>query len=241
MAEVPCTFRGWLKLPRLTRRGWRGRPSVTVEALRNYSPAFRDQPWVAYRVKDTTKGPMVWEVKHVRLYPQNEDGEPGLPVHLVIARNALDHGEVKYFVSNAPARTPVQQLLLVAFTRWSVERCFEDEKTELGFDHFEGRSYTGLIRHQRLVALTYLFCVEACQRWRGEKSGVDGVPGEDSVECVGSVLEANASRADGDVGEGEPDPSADAATQCFCAAMPHTRNTAKAAGSRHQAELRPAV
>jgi SRSO17 transposase len=34
----------------------------------------------------------------------------------------------------------------VAFSRWRVERCFEDQKTELGFDHFEGRSYRGLIR-----------------------------------------------------------------------------------------------
>ena len=91
-------------------------------------------------------------------------------------------------------------MLLVAFTRWSVERCFQDEKTELGFDHFEGRSYTGLIRHQRLVALTYLFCVEACERWRGEKSGVDGVPGEECVECLGVVLGLDAGSADGVAG-----------------------------------------
>jgi SRSO17 transposase len=241
VAEVPCTFRGWLKLPRLTSRGWRGRPACTAESLLKHSQALAEQPWVAYRVKEGTKGPMVWEVKHVRLYPQNEDGEPGLPVHLVIARNALDKGEVKYFVSNAPARTPVQKLLLVAFTRWHVERCFQDEKTELGFDHFEGRSYVGMLRHQRLVALTHLFCVEACERWRGEKSGADGVPGADGVECVGIVVGADAGSADGVAGEGEPDHPEGAAAQCRVATVPHAANTAKAAGSRHQAELRPAV
>jgi SRSO17 transposase len=65
---------------------------------------------------------------------------------------------VKYFVSNAPPGTLVETLLLVGFSRWRIERCFEDGKTELGLDHFEGRSYTGLLRHQRLVALTHLFC-----------------------------------------------------------------------------------
>jgi hypothetical protein len=29
-------------------------------------------------------------------------------------------------------------LLLVAFQRWRIERCFEDSKTELGFDHRGG-------------------------------------------------------------------------------------------------------
>ena len=39
-----------------------------------------------------------------------------------------------------PPATPVKELLHVAFSRWRVERCFEDQKTEWGFDHFEGRS-----------------------------------------------------------------------------------------------------
>jgi SRSO17 transposase len=241
VAEVPCTFRGWVKLPRLTKRGWRGRPASTVESLLQHSRAFTDQPWVAYRIKDGSKGPMVWEVKHVRLYPQNEDGDPRLPVHLVIARNALNRSEVKYLVSNAPAGTPVKNLLLVAFTRWSVERCFEDEKTELGFDHFEGRSYTGLIRHQRLVALTHLFCVEACERWRGEKSGADTVPGEDGIECLGAVVGAEPGLADTAFGEGGPEHRAGAATQRRGAAMPHTRDEETIAASGQSAELRQAV
>src|SRR4051794_36129907 len=67
---------------------------------------------------------MVWEVKHTRLVPKDEDGLPGEPLHLIIARNVLDPREVKFFVSNAPPETPVATLLLVAFSRWRVERCF---------------------------------------------------------------------------------------------------------------------
>src|SRR5439155_11369790 len=50
VAEVPCTCRAWLKLPRLTDRGWRGQPASAVEDLLKHAPALRDQPWVAYRI-----------------------------------------------------------------------------------------------------------------------------------------------------------------------------------------------
>jgi hypothetical protein len=99
------------------------------------------------------------------LFPKREDGDPGWPLHPVAARYALDRSEVKYFISNAPPEAAVETLLLVTFSRWRIERCFEDGKTELGLDHFEGRSDTGLIRHQRLVALAHLFCARVCERW----------------------------------------------------------------------------
>jgi SRSO17 transposase len=38
-------------------------------------------------------------------------------------------------------------LLLVAFSRWRVERCFQDDKSEIGLDQYEGRRYLGLKRH----------------------------------------------------------------------------------------------
>lgn len=65
--------------------------------------------------------------------------------------------EVKLFISNAPAKTSVETLLKVAFSRWRVERCFEDDKKYVGMDHFEGRGYPGLMRHQILSAVSLLF------------------------------------------------------------------------------------
>jgi len=55
-----------------------------------------------------------------------EDGLPGEPLHLIVARDVLNPGDLKFFVSNAPEETPVDSLLVVAFSRWPVERCFED-------------------------------------------------------------------------------------------------------------------
>ena len=159
VAEVPRTSTGGMHAPYVTyrpyRRGGRGRgravprvghgirPARSVERHLRESDCFTDQPWRRWRVKETQKGPMVWETKHARIVPKDGQGLPGKPLHLIVARNVRDTAEVKFFLSNAPAETPLKELLVVALSRWRVERRFEDQKTELRFDHFEGRSYLG--------------------------------------------------------------------------------------------------
>jgi SRSO17 transposase len=189
VAEVPSNCTGWLKPPRVRGRGLQPeRPARSVANWLRLSPKLRDQPWVAYRIKDGHKGPVVWEAKRVRFFPRTEDGDPALPVHLVVARNVLEPTTVKYFLSNAPAGTRLETLLWVAFSRWRVERCFEDEKTELGLDHYEGRNYTGLLRHQLLTAVAHLFLARVVDQERGEKPGTDGVPGADGAGGVSEVV-----------------------------------------------------
>ena len=69
------------------------------------SPTLRDQPWLRYHVKDGEKRPCrVGSQADSHRDEGRDDGLPGLELHLVVARNALDHNEVKFFVSNAPAR-----------------------------------------------------------------------------------------------------------------------------------------
>jgi SRSO17 transposase len=193
VAEVPKNTCGWLTEPRVTERPYRthprGRPrskrrlvSGQPEARRldewlDRHPQLRDHPWEKYRLDDRQKGPSVWQVKHVRFHPRVDGGLPGAEWHLLVARHVLQDGEVKYFVSNAPAGTPTATLLYVALTRHRVERCFQDQKSELGLHHFEGRTYVGLLRHLYLTLVSYLFAVRAVVARRGEKPGVDGPPG----------------------------------------------------------------
>jgi SRSO17 transposase len=141
-----------------------------------YSPELRDQPWVRYRVKDGEKGPMVWEVKHTMITVKDEKGLPGMPMHLVVARNVLKADEIKYFISNAGEDVPVQTLLLVGFSRWRVERCFEDQKQAVGLDQWEGRRWLGLKRHLIITSVSYLFLARVREQQRGKKSGPDGLP-----------------------------------------------------------------
>jgi transposase len=151
-------------------------PKAVEEHLQS-SPELSRQRWRKFHVKDGEKGPQVWEAKHVWFYPHDGEGMPLEPVHLVVTRNVLAPQQIKYFIAFAPRETPLEVLLLVAFSRWRVERCFEDQKTELGFDHFEGRTYVGLLRHQLLTAVTHLFLSRMTLLGREKKSPVNGLPG----------------------------------------------------------------
>lgn len=191
VAEVPRSFRGWLKAPRVVTRAYhrhgRGR-GRRIPRLASGSPkprrvdallkerVFRDQPWRPWRVKESEKGPIVWECKSAPLTIKDQKGLPLGPWQLVVARNVLNPKEIKFFVSNAASRTGVGTLLKVAFSRWRVERCFEDQKSELGLDQYEGRRYLGLKRHLIVTNVSYLFLAQVRQEWGEKKSGSDDLP-----------------------------------------------------------------
>ena len=88
----------------------------------------------------------------------------------------------------------------MAFSRWRVERCFEDQKGEIGLDQYEGRRYRGLKRHLILSCVSYLFLSRMRQEFGGEKSGADGVPGAYGGGGVDPVLVVGAVAAEGVAG-----------------------------------------
>ena len=95
--------------------------------------------WEAFHIKNTEKGPVVWEACIGDIWVV-EDRLPPAARRLIVARNILD-GEIKYFLSDATQDTPVETLLHVAFSRWRIERIFEDAKAQIGLDHVEVRNY----------------------------------------------------------------------------------------------------
>jgi SRSO17 transposase len=248
VAEIPVTFRGWIRPPRVTTRrrsriGRPGAPARVVAGSRPFlsvrdhleqSPELRDQPWRRFHVKDGEKGPMVWEVKHVWFYPNGTDDLPMAPLHLIVARSVSEPDKIKFFVADAPRDTPLAVLLHVAFSRWRVERCFEDQKTELGFDHFEGRSYIGLMRHQTITALTHLFLSRVQQQWGEKESGADGLPDSDGGQCVGAILVAPRLRGPATARTGGADRSRHTDAQSSCAEEPPQANIAKITKHGHQ-------
>ena len=76
--------------------------------------------------------------------------------------------EVKYYVSNADAATPLATLAEVACTRHAVEDYFEDAKSYLGMAQYETRSYVGWHHHMSLVAMAHLF-ITLTRRALGKK------------------------------------------------------------------------
>jgi SRSO17 transposase len=161
---------------------------------------FKGQTWRRFTLQRQTLAAQVWEVRSGQVWLQR-DGRTNHPrcrptertYWLIVARN-VQSGEVKYFVSNAPPRTSLRKLLLVAFSRWGVEHVFRVAKSEIGFDHFEGRSYSGLMRHLVLCQVVMLFVAGQTTRLRGGKSrpvgtddGADGSCAERGVPPVAAA------------------------------------------------------
>jgi len=55
-------------------------------------------------------------------------------------------------------------LLRLSRSRWHIEQYFQRGKTDLGLDHYEGRSWRGFHHHLVLSALAYLFVLALKQR-----------------------------------------------------------------------------
>lgn len=179
VGEVPANFHGWLQKPRIVHRGpkrrrptkhprvTRRRPSSEVRNLLKYSCVFREQSWQRYRIKDTHKGPEVWEVKWAVFWRKGEHGLPTRRHCLLVARNVLT-GEEKFFLANrvpGEGAVTLRWLLRVAFGRWSVESCFREAKEELGMDHYEVRGWRCVHRHFFVTQLSHLFCARVRQEY----------------------------------------------------------------------------
>jgi SRSO17 transposase len=198
VGEVPAHLTGWTKPPPVmlkehAARNVTGHPRTfprvkilpgdmhkprRVNTLAARSPVFTGQRWEKFHVKDDQGGAVVWEAKEGDFHLRRGGRHVGVPSwahRLIVARNVLT-GEVKHFVSNAPMAVPLAALLKVAFTRWEVERCFQDAKGELGLGHFEVRTYRSLMRHMILTAVSFLFLARALEKRRGEKSAPDDLP-----------------------------------------------------------------
>lgn len=208
VGEIPIDFHGWMRKPEIVRKVLENKPvgrpklsprleagyhSSKVRNLVKHSPAFHKQAWQRYRIKDTNKGPNVWEVKWVKFWRKDEQGWPTRCHCLLVARNVLT-GEEKYFLSNRipGERNPVtgayvtlRFLLRVAFGRWSIESCFRETKEELGLDHYEVRGWRCVHRHFYVTQLSHLFCARVRQEF-AEKN--EEAAGDLTVEQVRSAM-----------------------------------------------------
>ncbi len=175
IGEVPANFRVWVKRPACkSHRAEHASPRV--DKMVSHSPAFYKQSWRKRVIKDTTRGPCVWHIKSAQVHlVKHPDGKLDCPVptdrtYWLIAVWNQQTGEIKYFVSNASVKEKLQPLLEAAFSRWHVEKWFEQAKQECGFGAFEVRTYTSLIRHWLACRLAMYFLADQIHRLRGEKS-----------------------------------------------------------------------
>jgi len=152
-----------------------GRPRrrpVPSEAPVPAEMALASATWRRLSWRRGTKGPLMAEFAALRV--RAAEGEqlrggwhlPGEEVWLIGERRTS--GETKYYLANLAAETKLEELAATIKSRWVCEQAHQQLKEELGLDHFEGRSWTGLHRHALMTMIALAFLQHLRSRERGK-------------------------------------------------------------------------
>ncbi|MFZ1040410.1 MAG: IS701 family transposase, partial [Anaerolineales bacterium] len=124
---------------------------------------IQKQDWVRTVIKEGSKGPIVCDFAFLRV-TESRGGLPAGELWLIIRRNLDDPTEIKYFFSNAPIDTPLNEFIRISGMRWPIETIFEEAKGEVGMDHYEMRSWIGWHHHGSAVLNHHMLLVSLAQR-----------------------------------------------------------------------------
>ena len=142
--------------PRNRQQGWPDQEAIDVRLLSDALPARAwrrvawrngiNPPWAADFAAQRVTPATDW--RHRRLAPE---------IWLLCERGLGTTGRRKHYFVSLPATASLHQLVRLAHQRWAIEQHYQDLKTELGLDHFEGRTYPGWQHHQVISAVAYAF------------------------------------------------------------------------------------
>ena len=158
LAEIACTRKVWPKACGAQRQ--LEQEGCTVEQLLEAKHLLN---WQTHRIAEGEKGPLVAAFARLRVYLSPE--RTAASERWLLLRNDANL-KIKYALSNAPQETPMRELVRVSGARWPIERCFQEDKSELGLDHYEHRSWTAWHRHMRLVFLAQLFLLRLQMKFK---------------------------------------------------------------------------
>jgi len=176
--EIKSTTPIWRTPPKVYIPNWKGRgrrptrlclrhssqhPVQVKDVVRN----IPKKDWVQARIKEGSKGPIVCEFSFLRVI-ESRANLPAAELWLILRRNLDDPSVIKYYFSNAPANTPLSEFVRISGMRWPIETIFEESKSEVGFDHYEMRSWLGWHHHMLLVSLAHHFLVRLRVRYQDQ-------------------------------------------------------------------------
>jgi hypothetical protein len=168
VVEVPVNTTVWTVDPQTqvpAHEGRRGPPATLPprDRVRQYVRSVRDlaqslpaTAWQVLQLRAGAKGPLAFAFARVRVWAVRHR-RPGPSCWLLLRRSLEAEGEVKYYLSNAPAEETLETMALVTGTRYRVEEYFEEGKGYLGMAQYEARAWSSWHHHMSLVALAHLF------------------------------------------------------------------------------------
>jgi SRSO17 transposase len=126
--------------------GWQQRQVKTLLAT------LPGEGWIRLSAGHGAKGPRWYDWLGL---PLAEPVDPTWRRWLLVRRRGSDPQEVTAYVVFAPHATPLEAVVRVAGSRWTIESAFEAAKGEVGLDDDEVRRWTGWYRHITLAMWGY--------------------------------------------------------------------------------------
>ena len=95
----------------------------------------------------------------IRVTPAHawRQGHLAAEVWLLCEEEAGRAKRIKHYFVHLPPQTSLRALVALAHQRWAIEQQYQELKSELGLDHFEGRSYPGWQHHVVLTAVAHAY------------------------------------------------------------------------------------
>jgi SRSO17 transposase len=150
--------------------------SLSVFARELNATQFRSVSW-----RDGSKGRLRGRFYAARIYSAERHTKkirPTLkPIWLVVEDTGEEKRPFKFYFSNLPERTSLRRLVTLIKLRWRVERDYQELKSEIGLDHFEGRTWRGFHHHATLCAVAHGFLALRRALFPPEKGQVDAGTG----------------------------------------------------------------
>ena len=78
-------------------------------------------------------------------------------VWLLCEREDGTSGRRRFYFVHLPAAASLRAVVRLAHQRWAIEQQYQELKSELGMDHFEGRTYPGWQHHVVLTAVAHAY------------------------------------------------------------------------------------
>jgi len=145
----------------------RGRhPKVPWQRVDRWCASLPKSAWTTVEVRDGEKGPLTIDVTMRRVQARTPKGGTGPDEVLFVTRERQSDGTIKhdYYLSNAPADTPVLEFARVAKAEHRVEECFHRGKSEVGLGDYQVRNWIGWHHHQTLSLIAAWFLNEETRR-----------------------------------------------------------------------------
>jgi SRSO17 transposase len=172
IVQVEGKLTGWNRDPHpvtvpLKKKGGGARKRLYAKELpetQTFSQMAKTLPaesWKTIIWREGTKGPLCSRFARIMVWAAN-----GLiqgktlkvaPEQLLIEWPEEAEEPVKFWLSSLNLSVPFRTMVRRAKGRFRIEQDYQEMKTELGLDHFEGRSWQGWHHHVTLVAIAYAF------------------------------------------------------------------------------------